>query len=211
MRDWRDFRLYVVTDPVIGKGRSHAAQAAAAAAGGAGLVQVRDKRKPPREALPALREAAEALAPSGVPLVANDWPWSAREARAAGVHLGQDDLPVAHARALVPGLFVGKSTHSLDQALRAEDEGPDYIAVGPVFPTATKRRGSPSLGLKALEAVAARLSGIWVAIGGITLDNLEQVLDAGAGRVAVVSAVVGAENPEAACRAFVRRLGKAGV
>jgi thiamine-phosphate pyrophosphorylase len=125
--------------------------------------------------------------------------------------VGQDDCPVEEVRRLAPGCFVGKSTHSLEQVRRALDEGPDYLALGPVYPTATKRRGSPPVGLAALEEAAKIVTLPWVAIGGIHAGNLDDVLRAGATRVAVVSAAVGAPDIEAACRDLVGRMRRHGL
>ena len=202
-----DFRLYVITDPILGLGRSHAEQAEAAARGGADMVQVRDKTLPPKLLEKSAKEAAGALAPfSRTRFVLNDWPLLAKDIGAQGLHVGQGDLSVSEARGLSPESFVGKSTHSLEQALEAEQEGPDYLALGPVYPTQTKRAGSPPVGLGVLEAVATRLKIPWVAIGGINLGNLSDVMNAGASRVAVVSAAVGALDIEGACREFSARI-----
>ena len=197
---WRDFRLYVITDPRLKKGRSIQALALRAARGGAGLIQVRDKITPPGLMERQAAGLHQILEKEGVPLVINDWPVLASRIGAEGVHVGQNDLSVSEARKLAPGAFVGKSSHNLDQALQAQEEGADYVALGPVFPTRTKRRGNPPVGLDLLEKAASRIRAPWVAIGGIDQGNLPQVLEAGARRIAVVTAVTTAADPEASCR-----------
>jgi thiamine-phosphate pyrophosphorylase len=120
---------------------------------------------------------------------------------ADGVHLGQDDLPLPVARELWPGGLVGRSTHSVAQALAAQDEGADYIGVGPVHATPTKP-GRPAVGLGLLVEVAAPVGIPWFAIGGISLSNCGAVLAAGASRIAVVRAVCEAPEVAAAARAL---------
>jgi len=140
----------------------------------------------------------------GAVFIVNDHLDLAIEAGADGVHLGQDDISVEAARAAWGGL-IGRSTHSLDQALEAQRQGVDYIGVGPVYATPTKP-GRPAVGLELLQAVASAISIPWFAIGGIDSSNLEDVLAAGASRVAVVRAVCEAPEPAAASRALLARL-----
>ena len=122
---------------------------------------------------------------------------------ADGVHLGQDDLPVAMARQLLgTRATVGVSTHSLKQALKADRLPLDYIAVGPVFPTETKATGVSPVGIEELEHLCSKVSQPVVAIGGITLNNIDDVLKAGAKGVAVISAVWREKDPEEALQAF---------
>jgi thiamine-phosphate pyrophosphorylase len=125
------------------------------------------------------------------------------------VHLGQDDLPVDQARKLqLSPLIVGKSTHSLDQLRSAREELPTYVSLGPVFATATKPAAKP-VGLDYVRQAVIELAGIGighVAIGGITLDNVEDVLKAGAKTIAVCSAVTEADDPKDACRALKEKI-----
>lgn len=129
----------------------------------------------------------------------NDRPDLALAVEADGVHLGQDDLPMAAIRKILKGrnCFVGRSTHSLSQALQAVREGVDYIGVGPVFKTPTKPH-YPPVGLELVQAVSRRVRIPFVCIGGIDPSNVRQVMEAGASRVAVVRAVFGAPD---VCRA----------
>ena len=171
------------------------------AGAGVDVVQLREKEM---EAGPMLRAAqglAHACRAVGVPFFVNDRPDVARIAGAAGVHLGQDDLPAPAARTIAPGALVGWSTHSVAQIddVLGWDEPPDYIAVGPVFETPTKP-GRPATGVElvryAAETVPAGLP--WFAIGGIDAGNLPEVVDAGARRVVVVRAIAEATDPAGA-------------
>jgi thiamine-phosphate pyrophosphorylase len=164
----------------------------AAVRGGVDIVQVREKSLRDRELLPLLEQARAVTRRLGVPLVVNDRPDLALLVEADFVHVGQDDLPVDAARRL--GLAVGQSTHAQAEIDRARA---DYIGVGPVFPTPTKE-GRPPVGLELVRYAAARASQPWFAIGGIGRDNVEQVVAAGAERIAVVRAVCDARDPEAA-------------
>jgi thiamine-phosphate pyrophosphorylase len=166
----------------------------AAVLGGVDLVQIREKRLPDGELLRALEEARAVTRGLGVPLVVNDRPDLAVLAGADFVHVGQDDLPVEDSRRL--GLKVGLSTHAPDEidAARA-----DYIGVGPVYATPTKEGREP-VGLDLVSYAAEHARVPWFAIGGINETNVEQVVAAGATRVAVVRAIGDAPDPERAAR-----------
>jgi thiamine-phosphate pyrophosphorylase len=128
-------------------------------------------------------------------LIINDHSEIAASVRAEGVHLGQDDMSIAEARTIVgPGCAIGKSTHSLDQAIRAFYEGADYIGFGPLFATPTKPNYSP-IGLTEIAKVHEAVRIPVFCIGGIKLDNLPKVIEAGARRVVIVSGLLQAEDP----------------
>jgi len=205
-RSLPSWRLYVIVDPAAMRGRGLAAVAAAAIRGGADVLQLRDKTV----SVGAVVEAARVLLPltrqAGIPLIINDWVEAAAAVGADGVHLGQDDDSIEEARKrLGPGRLIGLSTHSLAQALAAEQAGADYIGFGPIFPTPTKPDYG-SIGLDALRKAASQIRIPMVCVGGIEAGNLDQVLEAGATCVAVVRAVCGAEDPEAATRELKNRL-----
>jgi thiamine-phosphate pyrophosphorylase len=141
-------------------------------------------------------------AAAGVLFVVNDRLDVAMAVEADGVHLGQVDLPVAAARRLWPGRILGRSTHSLSQAVEAEREGADYLGVGPVFATPTKP-GRPAVGLGYVGSAAAQVRVPWFAIGGIDTSNVAAVVSAGARRVAVVRAVSDAVDVAGAVRALL--------
>lgn len=173
----------------------------AAVAGGVDLVQVREKRLADAALLRALDEAREVTRRLGVPLVVNDRPDLAVLAEADAVHVGQGDLPVDAVRRF--GLPVGLSTHAPAE-IEAADA--DYIGVGPVHATPTKE-GRPAVGLELVRHAAAHATQPWFAIGGIDRTNVEQVVAAGATRVAVVRAIADAPDPEAAARELRAALG----
>ena len=156
---------------------------------GCAIVQLRAKRLDDLAFLKIATRIRSACAHAGVPFVINDRADIARLVEADGLHLGQDDLTIADARRVVGDMQVGVSTHSLEQAEKAQAEGADLIAFGPVFATQTKESPDPVVGLQKLEELAQALSLPLVAIGGITLENAGETLQAGARYVAAISAL----------------------
>jgi thiamine-phosphate pyrophosphorylase len=154
--------------------------------GGVDLIQLRAKARPSEEVATIATALHEITRQRGVPLIINDHPEIARNVQAEGVHLGQDDLPIAEAREIGPGCVIGKSTHSVDQAIWAFYEGADYIGFGPIFATPTKPDYSP-VGLEEIRKVHEAVRIPIFCIGGIKLDNLPEVIAAGARRVVIVS------------------------
>jgi thiamine-phosphate pyrophosphorylase len=198
-------RLYLVCDDRPG-GRSLADVLPAAFAGGVDLFQLRMKDAPDDAVLAAAEVARSACRLAGVPFVLNDRPDLAIAAGADGVHVGQDDTPVATARAIAgTDRFVGLSTHSTAQADASAAAAPDYIAVGPVHATPTKE-GRPAIGLDPVRHAAATVTRPWFAIGGIDERTIGDVVAAGASRVVVVRAIAEAADPEAAARALCTAL-----
>ena len=185
-----------------------AAQAAAACAGGASVVQLRAKRSGDRAALAFAREIRALTRRQGVLFFVNDRFDLALAAEADGVHLGQDDLPPASLPASARArLRIGRSTHSLEEAQAAQREPIDYAAFGPVFETTSKEAPGAARGLAQLAEVARAVAPLpLVAIGGIDAARIPELCAAGAAGVAVLSAVAGAEDPEAATRALVAAL-----
>ncbi len=175
-------------------------------AGGANVIQLREKDATDIDFLALAAELRQLTNEMGGLLIINDRPDIAAIVGADGVHLGQDDLPVAEARRLLrPGALVGRSTHSLGQVRTAVDEGADYIGFGAIFDTATKAKPIV-VGTEALAEVLAEVSLPVVAVGGITADNIPQLRAVGAKCVAVSSAICTAENPQAAAAAIVAAL-----
>jgi thiamine-phosphate pyrophosphorylase len=173
------------------------AQAAAALDGGARVLQLRWKEAPSGEVLQATRRLV-ALAAGRALVILNDRPDLAVLAGADGVHLGEEDLPVAEARAIVgEGLLLGRSTRTLADGLAALAAGADHVGFGPVFATATKSIAAPPRGLAMLREVAAGLPAPVVAIGGIGLDTIGEVAAAGAACAAVIGALFDAAEPRA--------------
>jgi thiamine-phosphate pyrophosphorylase len=202
--------LCVITDRELGPGLSHFDMAARAVEGGASMIQLRDKVAGPRQLLPEARQIAQLCRARGVWFIVNDRLDLALAADADGVHLGQDDLPPRDARRLLgSGKILGVSTHSLEQAVKAAEQGADYLGIGPIFPTATKATGYRPVGCDTIRQLRARIDLPIVAIGGITLSNVGEVIRAGAAGVAAISAIVGADDITAATAAFVTAIQRA--
>jgi thiamine-phosphate pyrophosphorylase len=198
--------LYVIIDTQALKGRRHVEVARQVIRGGAKVIQLRDKTLSQKELLPVARQLRNLCAEQGVLFIMNDYLDLAIETEADGLHLGQSDLPVAVARKLLPiDKILGCSTTTVETALAAQAEGADYIAVGSVYPTSSKETAEV-VGLEMLRQVRPAVSVPLVAIGGITKINAAEVIAAGADAVAVISAVLGADSPEAAAREIVKRI-----
>jgi thiamine-phosphate pyrophosphorylase len=198
-------RLFFVCD-----GRPRGADPAplleSALAGGVGMVELRDKEVDDAVTLDAAGPFREAADRHGVPFILNDRPDLVRESGADGVHLGQEDVPIAQARAeLGPGYLIGLSTHSPAQVAAAGSAEPsvrpDYISVGPVWQTPTKA-GRPATGLDLVAHAAREATLPWFAIGGIDPSNVGEVVAAGAERIVVVRAIRDADDPAGAARAL---------
>lgn len=202
----KEAKLYVIVDRSVLKGKDPVEVAAAAVRGGADVVQWRDKESPDGPYLEVARRLKALLAGERALFVVNDRVDVALRVGADGVHVGHEDLPVPEVRELVGGsMLIGRSTHSLEEALEAERAGADYIGVGPVFSTPTKP-GYKAVGLELVRQVKAKIGIPWVAIGGIDLENIGLLSSAGAARVAVVRAVAAASDPEAAARSLKGKL-----
>ena len=174
------------------------------------MIQFRDTRAGSRQLLPQAREMAQLCLDSGVRLIVNDRLDLALAVDADGVHLGQDDLPPKAARALLgAGKILGVSTHSLDQAVRAAEDGADYLGIGPIFTTATKPTGYKPVGCEMIRQLRQRIDLPLLAIGGITLDNVGEVIRAGATGAAVISAIIGSDDMARATEAFLAVIRKA--
>jgi len=202
---WPRYDLYVITDPSLSRGRSHADVARAALEGGADAIQIRDKSSPAYNLSCVVAEIQPIARKFGAPLLVNDRVDVALAMGADGAHVGQEDLPAREARRLLPRpRLLGVSVSTREEAKRAQKEGADYLGVGPVFATATKPDAGEPLGLDRLAEIAGAATIPVVAIGGITIDNVTRVFEAGASGAAVVSAVVSAEDVTAAARALKR-------
>jgi thiamine-phosphate pyrophosphorylase len=168
------------------------------------LMQLRDKRASGAKLFAQSRDLAAALLPRGVKFIINDRPDIAAIVGASGVHVGQDDLPPEDARRVVGAAsWVGVSTHHLAQFREASATSADYIAVGPIFPTASKENPDPVVGLALLREVRRLTAKPIVAIGGITLESAEDVFRAGADSVAVIRDLLCTGDPAARAREFL--------
>jgi len=191
--------LYVVITEALCADRSALEVLRLTLAAGVRLVQLREKELSGRElyeqALAFRRETKAA----GALLIINDRLDITLAAGADGVHLGQDDLPIAAARRLAPDLIIGASTHSLEEALAAQEAGASYVNIGPIFPTQTKETATP-LGPEMIDRIAPQLRIPWTTMGGIKASNIGQVVSQGARHPAVITAVTAAPDPTAAAK-----------
>ena len=212
MKSLAECRLYAFVDSVYLKGREPGDLARQLCDGGADLIQLRAKDWSPDR----LRETAVKLLPitqaANVGLVVNDHWKIAGEVGVDICHLGQEDFfeaghaSIADLESTNQTLKLGLSTHSPEQAKRATTAGADYLAFGPVYPTPTKP-GRPAVTLDYVRWAAAHTDLPWFAIGGITLENIEDVLEAGARRICVVSEILNAPDVTRACQQFRERIG----
>jgi thiamine-phosphate pyrophosphorylase len=212
IKPFADCRLYTFVDTAYLHGKMPQAVAQALCDGGSDVIQLRAKNSSSDE----IRRMAEAILPithrAGVGLVINDHPHIAHDLGAFACHLGQEDFfdsgytQASQARGCPPAFQLGLSTHAPDQATRAIRAEPDYIAIGPIYPTGTKPTAKP-VTLEYVRWAAANVRLPWFAIGGVNLHTLDDVLTAGATRICVVSAILNAPDVAAACREFRKRLG----
>jgi thiamine-phosphate pyrophosphorylase len=190
-----DWSLCLVADAESAGDRNLLEIIGQAAAGGVTLVQLRAKRLSATSFLKLGLKTAALLRKKNIPLLINDRPDVALACGAAGVHLGQEDLPLKVARRLLgKGRLIGLSVTNLKEARRAEKDGADYVGLGPIFPTVSKDTSLAPLGLQGLEDICSRISVPVLAIGGISRDSASAVIRAGADGIAVVSAIMSAED-----------------
>jgi thiamine-phosphate diphosphorylase len=187
--------IYPITDKRLARKSSHLGILKELVRGGAQLVQIRDKHTPTKELSLDLIKCAEFAAAKGVALIINDRCDLVLSSGAMGIHLGQADLPPEVARALLGrAKIIGFSAHTIAQVRKSVQLPVQYIGFGPVYPTLTKKDAAAAVGLRRLRA-ACKISGIpVVAIGGIRLDRIREVLDSGAASAAVISALMGAKD-----------------
>jgi thiamine-phosphate pyrophosphorylase len=195
------FDLYIITDEDISPGRTHAEIAELSIAGGADAIQLRDKSCSSRELVRIGRTLRGITHRSSTLFIVNDRLDVALACGADGVHLGQGDMRCDVARQIAPpGFIIGVSVTTVEEACRAVREGADYVALSPVFSTGSKQDAGPGLGPGMLREIRQNVPVLVIAIGGITRDNMREVIAAGADGVAVISAVVGAKDITAAAR-----------
>ena len=198
-------RLYAVVDAARTGGRPLAEVVEAMLAGGVSVLQLRVKDGPADEFLRLALDARQRTERAGCLFIVNDRVDVALAARADGVHLGQDDLPLEAARPLMGDRLIGISTHSVEQAEEAERGGADYIGFGPMFPTRTKETGYASRGPAMLRSVRSRVRLPIVAIGGITADNVAQTWESGADAAAMISYLTQGEDVAARVKGILER------
>lgn len=196
-----NFDLYVITDETISGGLSHAEIARRAIAGGADVIQLRDKECGCLDLCRFGRAIRTMTKKTKTLFIVNDRLDVALACGADGVHLGQDDISPGVARQIAPpGFIIGVSVGSVSEAVRAEQEGADYIVLSPVFSTTSKTDAGPGRGLGLLTEIRHHVSVPVIAIGGINRNNVKNIIKAGADGVAMISAVVGSPDITRAAR-----------
>ena len=174
--------------------------------GGADAIQLREKTISDSEFITLASEVRDITTNSDTLLIINDRVHVAREVNADGVHLGQQDMSILEARDIIGNQkIIGVSTHSVVQAKQAQKDGADYIAIGPIYPTKTKDY-EPSVGIKIIREILGTVNIPFIAIGAITLENIDDVLKAGASKVAVCSAIIGSKDIYSSTRQFKEEL-----
>src|SRR3989338_7524428 len=197
-------KLYVITESAISRGRSNEFVVKEAIKGGAEIIQLRekqwDKNKIKKEAIKLLKICRK----NNALFIVNDYVDVALEIGADGVHLGQSDMPVSEARKICGNkLIIGLSTHSVEQAVKADKEDADYITIGPIFKTRAK---DYTVGPGIIREILKKIKKPLIAIGGFNKNNIDYVLAQGAKSVAVISAVVAADNISVAARELADRI-----
>jgi thiamine-phosphate pyrophosphorylase len=197
-----DLTLYVITAEVSEKGRSHLDVAQAAIEGGATVIQYRGKDRSSFQAYEEAEKIRALCRERGIPFMVNDRVDIALAVKADGVHLGQEDLPIEKAREIFPAGFIGASVRTVEEAVEAEEKGANYLGVGPIFPTISKEDAGEAIGVEELRRICQATSLPVVAIGGINIENLRDVIMAGATGIAVISAVALADDMIEATRSL---------
>jgi len=205
-----DYSLYLVTDRGLARGRSTLEIVSAAVHGGATVVQLREKDCSTRDFIEQALTIKAFLKDRGVPLMINDRLDVAQAVKADGVHLGQTDMPLKVAKKILgDSMIIGISAESQQDAVEAEKGGADYLGVSPIYATPTKSDTALPLGLEGLRGIRKAVRLPLVGIGGLNRDNAAEVIRSGADGVAVVSAIVAADDPQTAADALKQIIKKA--
>lgn len=203
----KDFNLYVITGEEFHPGRKLLDVMEESILGGAEIIQLRDKKSSKRVILEKAKMLRELTKKHDVTFIVNDHIDIALAVDADGIHLGQDDLPISEARKVVGSdKIIGISTHKIEEARQAQQDGADYIGAGPVYATNSKSDVVDPVTTSYIQEVATEISIPFVAIGGIKLHNVDEVLAAGASRICVISEVVGSSNVRGTSESFIKRI-----
>ena len=206
-----DYSLYLVTDRGLARGRTTLEIIKAAVCGGTTIVQLREKDCSTRDFIEQALTVKKFLKARGVPLLINDRVDVAQAIAADGVHLGQTDMPLEIAKKILgDSMIIGISAESLEDAIEAERGGADYLGISPIYATPTKTDTASPLGLKGLREIRNAVKLPLVGIGGLNKDNAAEVIRHGADGVAVVSAIVAADDPAAAAEELKQVIKEAG-
>ncbi|WP_413380192.1 thiamine phosphate synthase [Alkalihalobacillus sp. 1P02AB] len=203
----KDFRLYAITGEEFHTGRDLIEVMEEAILGGVDIIQLRDKESSRKVVFEKAKKLRELTKKHNVTFIVNDYIDIALAVDADGVHIGQDDMPLADVRKLVgPDKMIGVSTHAVEEAKEAEAGGADYIGVGPIFPTNSKKDVVDPVTTAYIQEVKEVVEIPFVAIGGIKLHNVGQVIEAGATRICMISEIVGAEDVKGTAEKFIKIL-----
>ncbi len=207
-----DYSLYLVTDRALSRGRTTLEIVKAGVAGGVTCVQLREKDCSTREFIEEALSVKEYLKQNNIPLIINDRLDVAQAVGADGVHLGQTDMPLQMAKDILQNsMIIGISAESFEDAIRAEKDGADYIGVSPIYTTPTKTDTAAPLGLNGLKEISRVVKIPKVAIGGLNCKNAGEVILNGADGIAVVSAIVSADDPQKAAEKLNAMIKKARI
>ncbi|MYL63106.1 thiamine phosphate synthase [Bacillus hwajinpoensis] len=199
----KQFQLYVITGEEFHPERDLVDVMEEAIRGGADIIQLRDKTNSKKVVLEKALKLKALTKKYNIPFIVNDHIDVALAVDADGIHLGQDDLPLETARKIIgPDKIIGISTHRIEEARVAEKGGADYIGAGPIFPTNSKSDVVDPVTTEYIKEVTSEISIPFVAIGGIKLHNVSDVLRAGAKRICVISEVVGSDDVKGTCELF---------
>ncbi|MCP4683482.1 MAG: thiamine phosphate synthase [Desulfobacterales bacterium] len=200
-------RLHVLTDIILQSRFSHVELARSAIAGGADTIQFRQKSGSAREMIEVARQIKHLCADAGVMFIVNDRVDIAIAAGADGIHLGQDDFPIPLARQIMgENSIIGGSAATKEEARKCFSEGADYVGLGPIYPTSSKEDAGMAIGSDLLKDIAYSIPLPIIAIGGIGVKNVSEVIEAGANGIAVISAVCCREDPEQETKALYQAL-----
>ncbi|MEY8750558.1 thiamine phosphate synthase [Alkalicoccobacillus gibsonii] len=200
----KDFRLYAITGEEFHPGKELVDVMEQAILGGVDIIQLRDKKSSKLEVLKKAQKLRELTKKYDVPFIVNDHIDVALAVEADGIHVGQDDLPLADVRKIVgPDMIIGISTHKLEEAKKAEEGGADYIGVGPIFPTNSKEDVVDPVTTSYIQQIETDITIPYVAIGGIKRHNLKEVMAAGAKRVCMITEIVEATDVRARCEEII--------
>lgn len=207
MKNLNNIDLYFITDSKLTK-KTVLDDVKAAIKAGVKIIQYREKKKPTRLIYKEAKEIKRLCDGNNVLLIINDRIDICQAIDADGVHLGNDDMPYNEARKLLGNKIIGLTIHNIKEAIQAEKLGADYIGISPIFETKTKLDAGPAAGIKLIEEVKKAVKIPQVAIGGINLENINDVVKAGATSAAVISAIVTKDDVESECKKFIEKLKK---
>ncbi|WP_078428814.1 thiamine phosphate synthase [Alkalihalobacterium alkalinitrilicum] len=203
----REFKLYTITGEEFHQGRDLITVMEQAIIGGSDIIQLRDKTNSKKVVFEKGKQLRELTKKYGVTFIVNDHIDVALAVDADGIHIGQDDLPIEEARKIVgKDKIIGLSTHAIEEAREAERAGADYIGVGPIFPTKSKVDVVDPVTTDYIRQVVKEITIPFVAIGGIKLHNVDQVLEAGATRICAISEIVGTDDIKSVCQQFIQKI-----